>query len=123
MAKGLTQKRCEIILALADSNMNVSDAARRLYMCRGSIVYQIERIMEITGKDPLKFYDLYELTLLANGKEIQTMETEQKRGHWVIKYIKNSNYKYCYCSECLTMGSPQWKRCPVCEAKMRGDNE
>ena len=22
------------------------------------------------------------------------------------------------CSECQTLGSPQWKRCPVCEAKM-----
>ena len=24
------------------------------------------------------------------------------------------------CSECKTLGSPQWKRCPVCEAKMVG---
>lgn len=22
------------------------------------------------------------------------------------------------CSECKTLGSPHWKRCPVCEAKM-----
>lgn len=28
------------------------------------------------------------------------------RGEWVD------------CSECGTVGSPQWKRCPVCEAKM-----
>lgn len=26
----------------------------------------------------------------------------------------------CFCSECKTLGSPQWKRCPVCEAKMDG---
>lgn len=26
----------------------------------------------------------------------------------------------CFCSECQTNGSPQWKRCPVCEAKMNG---
>lgn len=25
------------------------------------------------------------------------------------------------CSGCKTMGSPQWKRCPVCEAKMDGE--
>lgn len=25
------------------------------------------------------------------------------------------------CSECKTIGSPLWKRCPVCEAKMDGD--
>lgn len=30
----------------------------------------------------------------------------------------------CFCSECQTNGSPQWKRCPVCEAKMDGgDND
>lgn len=30
----------------------------------------------------------------------------------------------CFCSECKTLGSPQWKRCPVCEAKMSGgDND
>ena len=23
-----------------------------------------------------------------------------------------------FCSECKTIGSPVWKRCPVCEAKM-----
>lgn len=28
------------------------------------------------------------------------------RGEWVD------------CSECGTVGSPQWKRCPVCEARM-----
>lgn len=27
------------------------------------------------------------------------------------------------CSECKTLGSPQWKRCPVCEAKMYGGKE
>lgn len=25
------------------------------------------------------------------------------------------------CSNCKTMGSPHWKRCPVCEAKMDGE--
>lgn len=42
-------------------------------------------------------------------------------GRWVIKYIKNSKYHYCFCSECETMGSPKWRCCPVCEAKMDGD--
>lgn len=25
------------------------------------------------------------------------------------------------CSNCKTLGSPQWKRCPLCEAKMGGN--
>lgn len=68
MAKGLTENRCEIILALADCSMNVSAAARQLYMNWRSVYYQIDRIREITGKDPLKFYDLHELTLLAKAE-------------------------------------------------------
>lgn len=50
--------------------------------------------------------------LIANGV------TVQKRGYWVIKNIKNSKYRYCFCSECKTMGSTEWKCCPVCETKM-----
>lgn len=41
-------------------------------------------------------------------------------GHW----ITDKRTGICYCSECLVSGSPQWKRCPVCEAKMeRKDND
>ena len=46
-----------------------------------------------------------------------------KHGHWIVEQIKNSNYRYCVCSECLTMGSITWKCCPVCETKMDGGCE
>ena len=42
-----------------------------------------------------------------------------KHGQWV-KY-NFLGYDQFACSECQTLGSPQWKRCPVCEAKMDGD--
>lgn len=42
-------------------------------------------------------------------------------GHWVKhNFLGHEQYA---CSECQTLGSPQWKRCPVCEAKMDGGNE
>lgn len=43
-------------------------------------------------------------------------------GRWVMKetMIRSPFAENCYCSECQTSGSPQWKRCPVCEAKMDG---
>ena len=43
-------------------------------------------------------------------------------GRWVAKetVIRSPFAKNYYCSECQTGGSPQWKRCPVCEAKMDG---
>ena len=66
--KPLSEYRCKIILALAESKMNVSEVARRLYMCRGTVDYQINKIRQLTGKDPLNFYDLYELTLCAKAE-------------------------------------------------------
>lgn len=61
----LSIERCRIIIALADSKMNVSEVARRLYMHRNTVAYNLERIKQITGKDPLNFYDLYRLVMLA----------------------------------------------------------
>ena len=39
-----------------------------------------------------------------------------KHGRWVHKILLGE--QTWFCSECKTIGSPQWKRCPVCEAKM-----
>lgn len=41
----------------------------------------------------------------------------EKTGRWIIHNDGGCN-NWCECSECNTIGSPQWKRCPVCEAKM-----
>lgn len=35
---------------------------------------------------------------------------------------KKRTWEY-FCSECKTLGSPQWKCCPVCTALMDGGNE
>ena len=35
-----------------------------------------------------------------------------------IKHLAAQNTSYWTCLNCDTMGSPRWKRCPVCEAKM-----
>ena len=65
MQSGLSIERCKIIIALADSKMNVSEVARQLYMHRNTVAYNLERIKQITGKDPMNFYDLYRLVMLA----------------------------------------------------------
>ena len=39
-------------------------------------------------------------------------EAKERHGLWIVK---NDS---CFCSECMVSGSPLWKRCPVCEAKM-----
>ena len=65
MATELSEDRCKIILALADNKMNVSAVARQLYMHRNTVDYHIRRIKQITGRNPLNFYDLYILALLV----------------------------------------------------------
>lgn len=40
-------------------------------------------------------------------------------GWWVTVHKGYDNWVEC--SECHTVGSPFWKRCPLCEAKMDGD--
>lgn len=41
-----------------------------------------------------------------------------KHGRWIMHNKGQNNW--CECSECNTVGSPFWKRCPLCEAKMDG---
>lgn len=44
-----------------------------------------------------------------------------KHGRWIEQTISGEQ-TWC-CSECKTLGSPHWKRCPVCEAKMNGGKD
>ena len=37
-------------------------------------------------------------------------------GRWIT-----TNDNWTFCSECKTLGSPQWKGCPVCLARMDGE--
>ena len=41
-----------------------------------------------------------------------------RRGRWLPQVVLGQ--KAWDCSECKTLGSPQWKWCPVCGAKMDG---
>lgn len=51
----------DVILALAEKNMNRSSAARFLNVSGKCIENREERIKRITGLDPCNFYDLHEL--------------------------------------------------------------
>ncbi len=44
-----------------------------------------------------------------------------KRGEWRMQIALG--LRAWSCSECKTSGSPHWKRCPVCEAKMEVADE
>lgn len=54
--------------------------------------------------------------VLFRIKDAPTVDAEPvQHGEW----IPFSDHMWA-CSNCRVMGSPQWKRCPVCEAKMDG---
>ena len=54
--------------------------------------------------------------------DMPTADVEEVRhGRWLPQVV--GGLKAWDCSECKTIGSPQWKRCPICEAKMDGGKE
>lgn len=56
-----------IILALADNRMRTMDAARTVYVDRGTISYRADKIQRVTGLDPRDFYDLHKLVKMVKG--------------------------------------------------------
>lgn len=68
-------------------------------------------------------------TMLNNGKFDCLMNENRcinpaadvapvRHGRWIVRNKGMNNWVDC--SECGTIGSPHWKCCPVCEAKMDG---
>ena len=58
----------EIVMALADSNMNISNAARRLHIPRNTLWSRIMKIKKATGYDCTDFRQLAELWNLLGGE-------------------------------------------------------
>lgn len=67
----LTDVDIQIILALADSNMNESETSRSLFMHRNNVVYHIGKVKRLTGLDPTNFYDLHELVQMARTRRAE----------------------------------------------------
>lgn len=57
----------EIILAMADCDLNVSQASLKLYMHRNTLLYKIERLEALRGFDLKHFNDLYLLVQLLKA--------------------------------------------------------
>ena len=56
-------------------------------------------------------------TLVSDLRGMESDDVEPvKRGRWLPQILNGT--RIWDCSECKTIGSPEWKRCPVCEAKM-----
>lgn len=71
MKAEMTSVDFQIILALADNNMNESEAARVLFMHRNNVVYHIGKVKKLTGLDPTVFYDLVKLVQMAKNRSAE----------------------------------------------------
>ena len=62
------------------------------------------------------------LGVVATLKAWKTADVvEVRRGRWL--HQRSLTGEIVICSECHTLGSPQWKCCPACTADMRGKND
>ena len=72
---GMTNERKKIVLALADSDLDMKLAAERLYINQNVMDFNVDRIKQLTGQDPATFYGLFNLILWmkemeeSNGKK------------------------------------------------------
>jgi carbohydrate diacid regulator len=57
----MDERGVEIILSLADNNMNETKTARELFMHRNTVIYHLRKVKKLTGLDPMNFYDLCKL--------------------------------------------------------------
>lgn len=64
---GLTDREKEIILALAESDMSVSQVSRVVYYHRNTLEYHFVKIKRKTGLNPKRFYDLVKLVDMAKS--------------------------------------------------------
>jgi carbohydrate diacid regulator len=46
-----------------DNNLNISKSAQALYIHRNTLIYRLDKIMEISGRDPRRFSDAWALAL------------------------------------------------------------
>ena len=85
----MTQLEAQIILLLAENNLDVSPISRILYMHRNSVMYHIRAIRKKTGKNPQDFYDMCELlpearfvlNMGADDRTIKALEALGKKVH------------------------------------------
>lgn len=57
----ISNREKDVIFALAENNLNVSEVARKLFLNRNTVLYHIGEIKRISGFNPLDFYDLQKL--------------------------------------------------------------
>ena len=61
----MKKNQAKVVLAFADSDMNISGTGRKLFLCRSTILWYLDAIKRDTGLDPRRFYELIKLVDIA----------------------------------------------------------
>ena len=57
----MTEKQAEIVVAMAENDLNMTRAAEAVFHHYRNVVYHVSEITRRTGLDPRKFYDMMQL--------------------------------------------------------------
>lgn len=74
-------KVLKTLRAYADHDMNVLRAARALGQHPNTVYGRLDRILELTGRDPRKFHALNELLIAATSKAFELQSTHSAERH------------------------------------------
>lgn len=78
--KDLDQEIVDTVLTFLEHHMNISSAAKKLYIHRNSLQYRLERFTEKTGLDPKQFLDAVTIYLTLIKHRVESFVTiEQKK--------------------------------------------
>ena len=91
-----------------------------------SKLISVEMAAEAIGKLMRRAADSHEAEILDNAicavMDLPGMipETEcAPEARWIMRRDEGQGVTWWECSACDTLGAPDWKRCPQCEARMR----
>lgn len=90
----LTDTQKGIIRAFAESGMNRTEAARRLFRHYNTVYYQLIRIKEKTGLNPWNFFDLHELLRMAGAADFVDVVRCKDCKWWKDEICTNVNGAY-----------------------------
>ena len=83
------------------------------YIKREALIESFRNVADGVGDSPWTIEAIEVMINRAPSVEVEPV----RYGRWIVR----NRGEWVDCSECGTVGSPRWKRCPVCEAKMLPD--
>ena len=106
----LTDMDKSVLVALAESGMDKTEAAKKAYRSRQNIYQCINRVKRKTGLDPCNVFQLAELLGLE----------KVRHGEWLYHDKDFNDMVIVKCSECNVKRIGVANYCPHCGAKMEG---